>query len=571
MIKSLRIRNLATIEDLEIKLEEGFSILTGETGAGKSIIIDAIRLVLGEKGSSDIIRTGEKETSIEAIFFPAQEGKPKKANKELFMQRSIAEQHTGKGYINGILVPIKKLKEKSEDLVDIYGQNDHVFLRKSKYQLNYLDHYANTISLSKKVSRLAQELKSLIRVKNDLEAKEREREQRLDFLDFQIKEIENAQLKKREEEELLYERNILKNAEKISVLVEEALNLSYNRENSIAPLLAKLQSVIKELSAFDEAFKDFEGTISQFDITIGDFSDFLIKFRERQTLSPEELESVESRLSQIEKLKRKYGNSIEEVLSYLQKAKKEFKDLCTSQERLEDLNKEIRDKFDDYRTKAEKLTLMRRKGARKLEKQILREITLLGMKKARFKINIQTNPLLPDEMEKVKESGFEEVEFLISPNPGEELRPLSKIASGGELSRVMLALKSIGKEIERLKTLIFDEIDSGIGGKTAEFVAQKLRALSDQHQVLCITHLPQIASFAPHHYRVAKKIAKERTFTTIKKLSLKERIGEIARLLAGSRITETSLDNAREMLLHNLKLENKQEKKEKKTKEKGKA
>jgi DNA repair protein RecN (Recombination protein N) len=571
MIKSLRIRNLATIEDLEMKLEEGFSILTGETGAGKSIIIDGIRLVLGEKGSPDIIRTGKKETSIEAIFFTPQEEKYSKSEKELFMQRRITEAGAGKGYINGILVPIKKLKEKGGDQVDIYGQNDHVFLRKREYQLNYLDHYSNAITIREEVTRFAQELKSLVRVKKELEAKEREREQRLDFLEFQIKEIEKAQLKKGEEEKLLYERNILKNAERISALVEEALNISYDREYSISPLLAKLNSIVKELSAFDKAFKDIEGAISQFDITIGDFSDFLINFKERQTLSPEKLESIESRLDQIEKLKRKYGNSEEEILNYLQKAKKEFENLYTSQEKLEDLNKEIQNKFKDYRKKAEKLTLMRRGGAKKLEKQILKEISLLGMKKARFKINIQTNPTHPDAMEKVKESGHEEVEFLISPNPGEELRPLRKIASGGELSRVMLALKSIDKEIERLKTLIFDEIDSGIGGKTAEFVAQKLRALSSKHQVLCITHLPQIASFAPHHYRIDKKIAKVRTFTTIKKLSFEERVREIAKLLAGSRITETSLGNAREMLLHNLKLDKEKEKEGKKPQKKGRA
>lgn len=552
MIKSLRIRNFATIEDLELILEEGFSILTGETGAGKSIVIDGIRLVLGEKGSSEMIRTGEKETSIEAIFYIPPVKESKETEDEFFMQRKISEQETGKGYINGILVPIKKLKEKSSKLVDIYGQNDHVFLRRTENQLNYLDFYANALSIKSDVSRRAQKLKKLLKEKKELEAKEREREQRLDFLDFQIKEIEKAQLKKGEEEKLLYERNILKNAERISSLIEEALNLSYNQESSISPLLAKLRSVVSELSAFDKAFKDVEEAVNQFDITIGDFSDFLIRFKERQSLSPERLEEIEERLSQIEKLKRKYGSTTEEILSYLEKAKKECQELSTSQEKLEDLNVEIKNKFSEYKELAKKLSILRIENARKLEKQILREISLIGMKKARFKIKIKSFHPLLETMARVKESGTEEIEFLISPNPGEELRPLRKIASGGELSRVMLALKSIGKEKEKLKTLIFDEIDSGIGGRTAEFVAQKLRALSNQHQVLCITHLPQIASFAPHHYRIEKKIAKQRTFTTVKKLSFEERVIEIARLLAGSRITDTALRNAREMLTHNL-------------------
>jgi DNA repair protein RecN (Recombination protein N) len=557
MIRSLRIKSLATIEDLEIELQEGFSILTGETGAGKSIIIEGIRLVLGEKGTPDMIRTGEKETSVEAIF-PL---KPEKAGlktllpeseQEMFIQRKISEQGTGKGYINGTLVPIKKLKETGEGLVDIYGQNDHVFLLNLDYQLNYLDEYANGLSLRKDVSEIVQELKKLVKEKNELEAREREREKRLDFLDFQIKEIEKAQLRRGEEEELRQERDILKNAEKIGSLLEKALDIAYNQENSIASLLSQLQSTVSGLKDFDKTFRETEEAISQFLITIHDFSDFLIKFRERQTAAPEKLEAIEERLSQVERLKRKYGGSIDDILSHLEKVREEYKELSTSQEKLTDLGKEIDKKFKAYEASAKKLSSLRRKGASELEKEVEREISLLGMKKARFKIKIETSTPSLEAVDRVRESGTEEVEFLISPNPGEELRPLRKIASGGELSRVMLALKAIGKEAGESKTLIFDEIDSGIGGKTAEFVAQKLKKLSGQHQIICITHLPQIASFASHHYRTDKKVEKERTFTTVKKLSFEERVAEIARLLAGSRITETTLQNAREMLEHNL-------------------
>ena len=254
-------------------------------------------------------------------------------------------------------------------------------------------------------------------------------------------------------------------------------------------------------------------------------------------------------------MKIKYGNSIDDILSYLKKAKNEHEELSVSQEKLEDLSSKIGDEFKEYRMKAEKLSLLRKKSARRLEKQIEREIILLGMKKAKFKIDIRSSSLLPETMERVNRTGTEEVEFLISPNPGEDLRPLRKIASGGELSRVMLALKSIGRETERLKTLIFDEIDAGIGGKTAEFVAQKLKSLSSRHQVLCITHLPQIASFDPHHYRIDKQLSKNRTFTHVKKLTDEERVVEMARLQAGSRITDTALRNAREMLAHNLREE----------------
>lgn len=552
MIKSIRIQNLATIQDIEFNLEEGFSILTGETGAGKSIIIDGIRLVLGEKGSPEVIRTGERETTIEAVFTMPRGKDPEKGNEEVLFQRKVSEQGTGKGHIDGVLVPVKKLKDKSCGLVDIYGQNDHAFLRNLDNQLNYLDHYAGALSLRAEVSQAAKVLKRMVREKKDLENREREREQRLDFLDFQIKEIEKAQLKKGEDEELLSERNILKNAERIRILVEEALDIAYSREASISPLLSKLQPIVDELGGFDKTFKEIEGTLHQFSITLGDFSDFLIKFKERQDCSPEKLENIEERLSQVEKLKRKYGSSIQEILSYLEKVKKEFKELHTSQEKLEDLTEKIGVKFKEYQNKAKSLSLRRKKMAQKLEKQVEKEIIYLGMKKAQFKIAIHSSPPHLETLERVKPTGTEEVEFLISPNPGEELRPLRKIASGGELSRVMLALKSIGKETERLKTLIFDEIDSGIGGKTAEFVAQKLKILSEQHQVLCITHLPQIASFAPHHYRIDKKVLKNRTFTVVKRLSFEERVVEIARLLAGSRVTETALRNAREMLAHNL-------------------
>jgi len=552
MIKSIRIQNLATIEDIELNLDEGFSILTGETGAGKSIIIDGIRLVLGDKGSPEVIRTGEKETAIEAVFIMPQGEDLEDVGKELLVQRKVAEQSAGKGYIDGVLVPIKKLKDKSGDLVDIYGQNDHSFLRNLDNQLNYLDQYARALPLRDEVSQSAKDLKKLIREKQELDAKEREREQRLDFLDFQIKEIEKAQLKKDEDEELLYERNILKNAEKIRILVEEAFDIAYDRENSISPLLSKLQPIIAELTDFDKTFKEIEDALNQFSITIGDFSDFLIKFREKQDCSPEKLENIEERLSQIEKLKRKYGSNIQEILAYLEKAKKEFEELSMSQEKLEDLAKAIEFKFKEYQKRAKSLMALREIEARKLEKQIETEIIHLGMKKAKFKIDIRSSPLLAEALEKVKARGTEEVEFLISPNPGEDLRPLRKIASGGELSRVMLALKSIGRETERLKTLIFDEIDAGIGGKTAEFVAQKLKSLSCRHQVMCITHLPQIASFAPHHYRIDKQVSKNRTFTHVKKLTHEERVVEIARLLAGSRISDTALRNAREMLAHNL-------------------
>jgi DNA repair protein RecN (Recombination protein N) len=476
---------------------------------------------------------------------------------EIFVQRKIVEKGTGKGYVNGVLVPIKKLKSLRDDLVDIYGQNDHAFLRHVENQLDYLDFYAQSFSLRGKVAEKAQELRKLDRKQRDLESKQKEREQRLDFLDYQIKEIQKAELQPDEEQQLRQDRNILKNAEKISLLIDEALRISYQQEHSASSLLSKLSAVAQELSQYDHSFKPTEDAIGELAIIIDDFTDSLLKFKEKQTESaaPDKLENLESRLSQIEGLKRKYGNSIPEILSYLKKSRQEFEELSQSHETLADLEKDITDKFADYQSLTKKLADKRKESALILEKAVEKEISHLGMKRARFKINVTSLPAEPEHVQKIRDSGTEEVEFLISPNPGEELRPLRKIASGGELSRIMLALKSIGKETETLKTLIFDEIDAGIGGKTAEFVAQKLQNLSRHHQVICITHLPQIASFAAHHYRIDKHVKKDRTYTIVKELSFEERIQEIARLLTGSRVTETALKNAKEMLVHNLNID----------------
>jgi len=552
MLKSLCIHNLATIENIELALKPGFTIFTGETGAGKSILIDGIRLILGEKGSKDMIRTGEKQISVEGVFLSRKASLfSNTEDPEIFVQRILSGQGSGRGYFNGTLVPVKILKERGNDLVDIYGQNDHVFLRKTENQLDYLDFYAETMMIRQEIGLIARELRRILREKRDLENREKERAQRLDFLQFQITEIEEAGLLSGEDKEILQERNILKNAEKINNLISESLNLSYDRENSILPQLSRLQEIIRELEEYHTFFKDTQKNLDQLSITVRELSDFLVTFKEKQSSSPEKLESIEERLSQIEKLKRKYGANINEILIHLEKCKSEQEDLSHSQEKLEELEISIREKSQDYYKIAEKMRVERIKNARKLEQNIEREISFLGMTKARVKIDIIPRNDQKDIISNIKDTGTEDVEFLISPNPGEDLKPLRKIASGGELSRIMLALKSIGKEKGYSKTLIFDEIDSGIGGKIADFVALKLKSLAKENQVICITHLPQIASYAEHHYRIDKTIKNQRTYTTIKKLTLDERVEEIARLISGNRVTTTSCQNAREMLEQN--------------------
>jgi len=559
MIRFLRIKNLATIDDLQVDFEAGFSILTGETGAGKSIIIDSIRLACGEKGSPDLIRTGKEEASVEAIFSLSEkripEGPPARNEEapERTIHRSISGEGPGKAYWDGVLVPIKKLKEIATDLVDIYGQNDHVFLLHLENHLDYLDQSGGTGALREDVAQTAQELRRLIRLRDEWKAKERERSQRLDFLGFQIQEIEKAGLQPGEEDELRERRVLFKNAEKIKALVEKALEVAYTEERSLTSLLAKLQNCLAELSAFDKKFSVMNDSLSPLAIVLQDLSHALIKYKDKQDTAPDKLEEVEERLSLIENLKRKYGAQIEDIHFYLGKIKSEHEDLAQIQDRLSGVESDVEKCLAAYLSQTARLSSLRQKAAKDLEKRIETEIALLGMKKARFRIAIETTSLTPETAEKARDSGLDDVEFMISPNPGEDIKPLRKIASGGELSRIMLALKAVGKDKKSWKTLIFDEIDSGIGGKTAEFIAQKLKALSHHHQVLCITHLPQIASFASQHYRIEKKVEKERTFTTIKKLGFEERVAEIARLMSGSRISGPALENAREMLRQNLK------------------
>ncbi len=553
MLKSLRIRNLATIEDLQVPFAGGFTILTGETGAGKSIIIDAIRLILGEKGSPDLVRTGAKETSIEAVFDVSGTpvdwgGLPEPEDGELLLQRSISEQGAGKAWINGCLVPLRRLRELAPLFIDVYGQNDHVFLLHTDSHLAFLDETLDDPGLIKDTARSARELRSLLQEKKDLEALKRDREQRLDFLLYQIGEIERAGLRPGEDAELLREREMLKNTERIASLVGRALDLADQREDSLIAMIGRLRATLGELAAFDPTFGEFERSLEEPAILLREISDSLVRFVDRRSDVPQDPEFLEERLNVIEKLKRKHGATIEAVLGRLEDLRAEASSISAGQERLQDLETGLRTKFDEFLSLSRRLGRLRAGSAAKLERLVEKEIAVLGMKKARFRIDLRTTAPDLDDPSTIRDRGTEDAEFLLSPNPGEELRPLRRIASGGELSRMMLALKSIGRDREIPKTLIFDEIDAGIGGRTAEFIAQKLLRLAARHQVVCITHLPQIASRAGHHIQVEKRVEKQRTFTSARPLGREDRLIEIARLIAGTRLTEASLQTAREML-----------------------
>jgi DNA repair protein RecN (Recombination protein N) len=553
MIKLLRIRNLATIEDLEVRLEPGFTILTGETGAGKSIIIDAIRLILGDKGSADLVRTGKAEAFVEAVFDVAGRpidlaGLPEPEDGELLVQRSVTEQGTGKAFVNGVLVPVRRLRELAPWLVDVYGQNDHVFLLHLENHLAFLDETLDDPGPGRETAKAAQELRRLLQEKRELEGREKEREQRLDFIAYQLKEIEAAALKPGEDEDLLREREILRNAGKIAGLVDKALDLAYLGEDSLVARVARLKSVLSDLAAYEGSFGEFRGGLEDAAILLQDAADTLVRFRDRRAGAPENAEAIEERLALIEKLKRKYGGALEAVIAHAETLRRERAGLESGRERLQELEAALGDRFEAYARAAARLGAERKKAAARLGRAIEKEIAQLGMAKARFEVRLDARAPALDDPSTIRDQGAEDAEFLLSPNPGEELRPLRRIASGGELSRMMLALKAAGQDRERLKTLIFDEIDAGIGGKTAEFIARKLGQLAARHQVLCVTHLPQIASAAAHHFSVDKRVEKDRTYTAVRRLDGEARVEELARLLAGSRLTEAARQTAREML-----------------------
>jgi DNA repair protein RecN (Recombination protein N) len=549
MIRHLRVRNLATIEDLELRFEPGFTVLTGETGAGKSILIDSLRLIGGEKASPDLVRTGCREAVVEAILARPPGAAPiLDESGEMTVQRIVADEGTAKAYCDGVLVPLKRLRDLVSGLIDVYGQNDHVFLMRLESHCEYLDQQAGTSAMRAETAAVAAELRARWQDRLEWRAKERDRRQRLDYLEYQIHELEKAALRPGEEDELRAERHRLRNAEKISGLLDKGLELAYSGEPSLSELAVKVRGVLDELAGFDPVFAEYRDALGPAVIAAREASDVLMRYKDRQDASPERLEAIEERLSLIEGLKRKYGGGLEDVRTRLAELVAERDGLVNIQTRLAEADEAVGRLHVRYAEKAGRLSDARRKSAVELAAAIEREIGMLGMKKARFEVRVAPHPLPLESADGARDGGWDEVEFLISPNPGEDLKPLRRIASGGELSRVMLALKSAGRAREGASTLVFDEIDAGIGGRTADFVAQKLRRLAGTHQVVCITHLPQIASHADHHYRIEKRVEKDRTFTTVRALRGEDRVEEIARLMAGGRITEAARASAREML-----------------------
>jgi DNA repair protein RecN (Recombination protein N) len=562
MLNLLKIQNIAIIEEVTIDFGRGFNILTGETGAGKSILIDSLNAVLGQRTSKDHVRTGKTQAFIEAMFkirnqdfaslfedfgiLPEEDG-------TLILQREIHQNGKNICRVNGRLLTVSALKQFGEKLVDIHGQNDNQSLLKPEKHIHLLDSFAlDSISEEKqRYLSLLENFRSLKKEFSDLNLDPGFRERRMDILTFQIEEIENADLKVNEDNELQQSKNLLTNAKKIGEVFDSIYGWLFQNQENIPSAFDHMNKSIKELGlirCLDPSYNELSSNLEEISFQLEDFIETLRIHQDPHTFSPQQLEQVDERLDLISRLKRKYGNSIEEILSYLETLKEEHVKIVNSEE----VSKKLQEKL--FSTKMELYALSttlhqkRKKAASLLEEKIAEELHDLEIKNANFKVDLVMKEIDSDGEYPFSKNGLCQVEFLISTNLGEPLKPLAKIASGGEMSRIMLAIKTILAKIDQTPTLIFDEVDTGISGTAANKVGSKLSLLSDSYQVICITHLAQIASRADHHLFIQKNENQNKTFTNIKKLQGDDLVNEIARLSGGDTSSKTTLKHAQEML-----------------------
>jgi len=565
MLHEIHIQNYAVIESLSVEFHAGLNVLSGETGSGKSILVDALGLALGGRASPDVIRTGQERATVTAVFrsdagvpwgaWLEEYGLPGGDDSEIILRREVQAGGKSRLLVNDQPVMLAAAKALAPCLVEIHGQSEHVSLLARDAQLELLDQFSATEEALLKVGELFARRRELEHELESLSQNEQERLRTIDLLSFQAQELERAQLAPGEDAHLEDEKRVLANLERIRAAAHTAYNELYEDEGSASARLAVVGRAVDDLSRYDPTLGRYLEPLAGTRASLEDLALFLRDYLGRLQANPRRLEELEDRLALIDRLKRKYGKTIEEILAYREQVREQLATLEHADERREVVRRELEKASAEYQRIAKALSEQRRDAARKLEKLIRDELAQLGMEKARFQVSFET---LPENRGGSK--GMDEIEFRISPNPGEELRPLEKIASGGELSRLMLALKTVvgqarsGKSRGRAwksKTFVFDEVDAGIGGRTAESVGQRLKRLARDAQVLCVTHLAQIACFADHHYNVEKFERAGRTVTTLKYLDgEKDRAAELARMLSGAQITDAALKHAATMLKH---------------------
>lgn len=571
MLAELDISNFAIIDRLHVTLGAGFNVITGETGAGKSIVIDAVSSLLGGKTGAEFLRTGSDQAHVEGLFALAEEeigGDLATVLAEhglavedgtLILSRNLHRSGRTVARVNGRAVPVSVLQQIGQALVDIHGQSEHLSLLRPAYQLDLLDEYAAVLPLRARVSDSVAALRRVRRELERLTLDERELARRADLLRFQVNEIEAARLSPGEEEDLRQERILLANAERLASGADAAYKALYaGRGEAPAAMdrLGEAQVVLEELSKVDPSLQPHLEAITSAIYQVEEVGRAMRGYRDAVEFNPVRLQEVEERLDLIHTLQRKYGSTIEEVLAYSREAAKELDSLVHGEERRAELLAQERLLVAETGALAAELSRERRRAGAELAAAIERELGDLNMKGARFGVAIEQVPAedgVPIERGSSVRyafdgTGVDRVAFTISPNPGEPLKPLAKIASGGEMSRLLLALKTVLSRADRIGTLIFDEVDVGVGGRSGRVLGIKLAGLAVGHQVICVTHLPQIACFADHHFKIAKIVEGGRTSTRVDRLNDEAAIDELAAMLAGSEAGATARQNAAELL-----------------------
>ena len=547
MLRFLRIRNLAVIESVDVEFEPGFNVLTGETGAGKSIVVEAVGLLLGSRASSDLVRTGESQASIEAIF---EDTSTDAQLRELVVRREITSHGRSRSFINGALATAAALRDLSQRLVELHGQHEHQALLDPATHLPLLDAHARLEADAGQVGEAWATVRTLREQLDRSRMDSRERAARLDLIDFQLGEIEKASPKAGEDEELAATKHVLASADRIQRLCEESYAALYDSDAAVLAGLGGVWKRVDELAEIEPRFAPHVEARDGIKGQLEDLAFFLRSYADSVDASPERLQQVEDRLALIERLKRKHGPSLQDVIDKGESLRRERAFLTGGSEEADELQKRLDAATAIFLERARRLSNARRAAARPFARQIETLLADLAMARTRFEVRFNQTELGPDGW---NERGIDQAEFFLSPNVGEDVRPLARIVSGGELSRVMLALKTMGAASARAsasttRTLIFDEVDAGIGGRVADVVGMKLRDLGGEFQVLCITHLAQIAARASTHFHIDKNVRGTRTITSVTRMEHEGRVEEIARMIGGAHVTESARTTARDML-----------------------
>ena len=547
MLSLLHIENIAVIEQADISFDQGFNVLTGETGAGKSIVIDAISAILGARAYRDMIRTGAKKASVRGIFTDVPllqwfEENGVEYDSEVMIQREIFLDGKNICRVNGTLISVSALHKLGIQLINIHGQHDSATLFDEDNHLGFLDAFADNVGLLTEYREKYEKVVALRREIDNLTMDEGEKLRRMETLRFQIEDISRANLQPREDDALESRRKLLQNAEKLSNGMEGAVECLYGGDETdgALSLLMEAERALARIARYDDSIQQLHDKVSDLMYQVQDAADELKDARDNLTYSADELEMIEARLDVIHKLRRKYGATCEDILAYLEQAQKELDEIEFSDDHLERLKEKLSKTEALAWEAAKRLHENREQAAIALSKRILSELSQLDMPKVQFECAFTETELTPN--------GSDFAAFYMSANAGEALKPLSRVASGGELARIMLAMKNVLAEHDQVSTLIFDEVDTGVSGRAAQKVAEKLRSVANSKQVLCVTHLPQLAALASTHFLIAKSERDGRTYTTVTPLDFEGRKLELARIIGGTNITQTTLESAGEML-----------------------